>query len=198
MSSNDGTDDSSEPSGEAPDDGPDRGVETEFHRTDKEITRRPTKTGTTITLVAGAVATVFALFGGPSGFGVAVVGLAILGFGLLGVRQTLVDLGALVLFAGVALGALQGAPVLSVLLGTVASVVAWDAGGTAMSMGRQMGREAATKRAETVHALVGTAVGLVAIGGGYAIYRVAGGGKPTAALLFMLLAIGLLVSGLRI
>lgn len=176
----------------------DEGDEAAFHQTDKEITRRPTKTGTTITLIAGAIAAVFAMFGGPSGFGVAIIGLAILGFGLLGIRQMLVDLGALGLFAGVALGGLQGAPVLSVLLGTVAAVVAWDAAGTSMSMGRQMGREAATKRAEVVHALVGTVVGIVAVGGGYVIYRVAGGGKPTAALLLMIIAVGLLVSGLRL
>jgi len=171
---------------------------TDFHRTDQEITRQPTKSGTMIAVVAATVASAFAVFGGLSAFGLAIVGFAIMGFGLLGARRQLLDLGGLVLFGGVALGAIQGAPVLSVLLGTVATVVAWDAGGTAMSMGRQMGRETSTKRAETVHALVGTAVGLVAIAAGYTVFRVASGGQPTAALVLMLLAIVFLVSGLRL
>ena len=170
----------------------------DFHRTDQEITRQPTKSGTMIAVVAAMVASAFAVFGGLSAFGLAIVGFAIMGFGLLGGRRQLLDFGGLVLFGGVALGAIQGAPVLSVLLGTVATVVAWDAGGTAMSMGRQMGRETSTERAETVHALVGTAVGLVAIGAGYTVFRVASGGQPTAALVLMLLAIVFLVSGLRL
>ncbi|MFT4891930.1 MAG: hypothetical protein ACI9YT_002867 [Halobacteriales archaeon] len=176
----------------------DRGDDPDFHRTDREITRQPTKPGITIAVVAATTASVFALFGGPSAFGVTMIGFAIFGFGLLGARRHLLDLGALGLFGGVAFGALQGAPVLSVLLGTVGTVVAWDAGETALSMGRQMGRETSTSRAETVRALVGTAVGLVAIGLGYAIFRAASGGQPTSALILMLLAVVLLVSGLRL
>ena len=192
----DGAEDAGRPSGGL--DGDDGGDDPDFHRTDKEITRQPTKPGITISVVAATTASVFALFGGASAFGVTMIGFAIFGFGLLGARRDLLDFGALGLFGGVAFGALQGAPVLSVLLGTVASVVAWDAGGTALSMGRQMGRETSTSRAETVHALVGTAVGLVAIGLGYTIYRAARGGQPTSALILMLLAVVLLVSGLRL
>jgi hypothetical protein len=174
------------------------GAETQHARTDTEITRRPTRSGSAIAVAAAGVATVTALFGNLGAGGIAAMGFAIVGFALLGGRRGLLDLGALVLFGGVAFGAVRGAAILWVLFGTVATILAWDAGGTAMSMGRQLGREASTTRAEVMHAVVGGGVGLVAIGTGYSMYLLASGGQPVSALVVMLLAIALLITGLRL
>lgn len=163
-----------------------------------EVTRRPTRSGSTITVVAATVATLSTVAGGATAVALAAIGLSLIGFSLLGARQQLLDLGALVLFVGIALGAIRGAAVLWVLLGTVAVVLAWDAGGTAMSMGRQLGQEVSTVRAELMRTVVGAGVGLVAVGIGYVMYRTASGGQPVGALVVMLLALVFIVSGLRL
>lgn len=169
-----------------------------MRRAETEVTRRPTRSGTVITVVAATMATLSTLSGGATALAIAAIGLSLIGFSLLVARQRLLDLGALVLFAGIALGAIRGAAVLWVLLGTIAGVLAWDAGGTAMSMGRQLGREASTVRAELMRTVVGAGVGLVAVGIGYVMYRTASGGQPVGALVVMLLAIVFIVSGLRL
>ena len=95
------------------------------------------------------------------------LGLAALLAGLLPVRsgweRTLVTVGAGLLFVGVVTsGVVRGASEIQLLLAGVATVLAWDLGEQAVSLGGQVGRRARTRRAELVHA-GGTLVAGVAI-----------------------------------
>lgn len=101
------------------------------------------------------------------------VGLAVLLAGLLPVRagreRTLVTAGTALLFVGVLTsGVVHGATLASLLLAGVATVLAWDLGEQAVSLGAQVGRGASTYRAELVHGggslAAGVGVFLVALG----------------------------------
>lgn len=126
--------------------------------------------------------------------GVAGVALTLGGLGLR--RRVGIVAGALVLVAGVLLGGVRGAPTWSLLVGIAGALVAWDAGETALGLGRQLGRAAPATRLELVHLAGGLAVATLSAGVGYAVYRVATGGQPVAALLALLLAGALLVRAL--
>lgn len=84
------------------------------------------------------------------------LGLAVLLAGLLPVRtgweRTLVNVGAALLFVGVVTsGVVRGASDLGLLLAGVATVLAWDLGEQAVSLGAQVGRQARTRRAALAH-----------------------------------------------
>jgi len=101
------------------------------------------------------------------------LGLAVLLAGLLPVRagweRRLVTTGAAFLFVGVVTsGVVRGASEIQLLAAGVASVLAWDLGEQAVSLGGQVGRRAQTHRAELVHAggslLAGVAILAVTLG----------------------------------
>jgi hypothetical protein len=125
-----------------------------------------------------------------------VVGLTLLVVGLRRGANTAVTAGAFGLFlAGIVAGS-QGAPVLPVLISVTCSVLAWDSGRNAVSIGTQLGREADTRRIEAVHMAASTAVGLMTVGLGYGLYRAGTGNQPVTALFFLLVAAVLLVEAL--
>ena len=119
---------------------------------------------------------------------VAATGLLLLGAGLVRGSQRLVTVGASGLFVGALVAGAFGAPPGAVLVGTTATVVAWDVGGNAVVVGAQLGREAETVRVEVVHTVASAVVGLVSAGFAFAIYRTATDGQPVAALVFLLVA----------
>lgn len=130
------------------------------------------------------------------------VGLAILGAALLPIREgrerTLVTVGTALLFVGVvASGVFRGSPLLALLAASVATVVAWDAGEQAVSLGRQVGRQAATARAVAAHSggtvLAGAVVVLAALG----VYRLDVTGLSLTALVALLAAAFVLILSLR-
>lgn len=142
-----------------------------------------------VALAAGGLYSWPALVTGGLGFLLLVVGL---------VRGTggAISAGAFCLFGGPILAGSQGAPVLPVLAGVAFAVLAWDAGGNAISVGRQLGRDADTVRAEAVHLAASAVVGAVVAGVGFGLYRTATGGQPVAALVLLALAAVLLVEAL--
>jgi hypothetical protein len=98
-----------------------------------------------------------------------VVGVAVLGVGVRslshGGSRWLVKLGTgLVFVAGLLSVLLNEAGFGALLVVVVLAVIAWDAGETAINVGRQLGREASAWRIQMVH--VG-ATGLVGVGGIY-------------------------------
>lgn len=141
----------------------------------------PTATVTPVSLLAGVLGLV----------------LVAAGVGFDRGRQRLVTVGAAVLFSGVLTAGAMGAPIELLLVGGTASILAWDFGQNAISVGEQLGRESRTTRAEIVHAAGSTIVATLTAGVGYAIYRVASGGQPIVALVFLLIAAIVLVSTLR-
>lgn len=96
--------------------------------------------------------------------------------------------GAMTLFGGVLLAGLGGAPPVIVVAGAAATVVAWDAGENAISLGTQLGSAADTSRAAVVHvgatATVAVVVAVVAV----LSFRMARRGQPTLASLLLLVA----------
>ncbi|MFB6129790.1 MAG: hypothetical protein ABEJ28_03105 [Salinigranum sp.] len=161
------------------------------------VDHAPTRFGTAVAGAAGVVALGAGGLYSWQALGIGAAGIFLLAAGLAVGRRGAVTLGAAALFADVVLAGATGAPVVPVLVGTVAAVVAWDVGLTAIGLGEQLGRAAPTTRLEAVHAGVGALVGAATAGLGYGVYRTASGGQPLLALVLLLLAGLLLASALR-
>jgi len=172
---------------------------TDSERTGRDtvtVDRRPSRTGAGLALAPALVA---ALAGGLYTWPALLVGAAgLLGLavGLVRGSRSAVTLGGTGLFAGAVLAGAEGAPVGPVLVGATAAVVAWDVATTAVSVGEQLGRDAETGRLEATHALASAGVGAVTVGLAYGVYLTGAGGRPVAALLFLLVAAVLLVAAL--
>ncbi|WP_459191887.1 DUF7519 family protein [Halosimplex sp. J119] len=162
-----------------------------------EITRRPGRHSLVVSGAAGSTATAAGLPGSVTGAVVTALGTLVLLAGVQQASHRAVDAGGLIAFLGVVLGALSGGAAPAVLVATAATVVAWDAGGNAVSLGRQLGAEADTSRAETFHALVGALVGLTAAGIGLVLFEVGPTRQPVTTLFVLLLAATLLVVALN-
>jgi hypothetical protein len=161
------------------------------------VDRRPTRLGSAFAVVGGVVVVITAV--PVSGFGLLVgaTGVAATGGALaLGSRRT-VDLGGLLLLLATVLVGAAGSAPLGLTAG-VGAVFAWDQGTNAVEMGRQMGTDAPTDRAELVHAGATLTVGVVTAVFAFVVYRLAGGGQPTTALVSMLLAAVVILSALRV
>lgn len=161
-----------------------------------QIVREPTRVASSAAVAAGLIAV------GVSGpyswlaLGAGAAGLLLLGGGLVRGAGASVTTGAAVLGAGALLAGLEGAPAPAVLVGVATSVLAWDAAGTAITLGDQLGRRAPTRRLEAVHLVGSLLVAGLATGVGYGLYRALTGGQPVAALVFSLVAAVLLVAAL--
>lgn len=160
------------------------------------IRRRPTVglSIAAITAVLIALLSLVAESAGALSFGA--VGAVVLAVGLVRSRQTALDAGALVLFGGLVVGGLERMAVEPTVVGTIAIVVAWDLAHSAVALGDQLGRDARTLRLEAVHVVSSLLIGLLAGTAGYAVYVVAGGSQPVAAVALLLLAAVLLTVGL--
>lgn len=140
---------------------------------------------------------------GVSGFyswpalGLGTPGLVILAVGLVRGRRGLVTVGTFGLFLGAVVAGIQHSPVASVLLSVTCTVLAWDIGSMAISIGTQLGRKAETTRLETIHIVASVSIGVVTAGIGYGLYQSGTGGQPITAVGFLLLAAVLLNETLR-
>jgi len=163
-----------------------------------EITQRPSRSAVAVAGVAGGVVPIALLAGGASG-GAAFssAGVAVLAVGVYRGRQLAVDWGALFAFLGVIVAGLLEIDPPFLLAGLVGSVVAWDVGGTAITIGEQLGREADTIRVELIHALGSATVGIAAAAIGFVLFQSGSGGQPTATLFVLLVAMALFVAALN-
>lgn len=162
-----------------------------------EITRRPSRFGTSLSLAAASLAVVSLLFAAPLAAVAALAGTVVLGVGLVVASRRFVTVGGAVVLVGVLYAGYLGAPPEPLLVGALFGVLSWDVGGNAVSVGNQLGRESPTTRAETVHAAASLAVGAFSVIIGYGVYVAAGGGQPLAALLFLVIGTVALVSGFK-
>ncbi|SFR92549.1 hypothetical protein SAMN05216559_1096 [Halomicrobium zhouii] len=164
------------------------------------VDRRPTLPSSVVAVAAAILAF---LMSGPydwvalaaSGLGVALVA-----GGVLTGRHAPVTAGSAGLIVGVLAAAVANTPPLFVLGGAVAAVVAWDAGGTAIDLGNQLGRGAGTTRLELVHVGSTALVGAVTAVGSLALYRTALGRASVAVPMLLVIAalciaVALTVSG---
>lgn len=162
-----------------------------------EIVRRPTRIGSVLALLPGVVAVAAAGLGAPSGAALGALGLVALAAGLLAGSRRAVSVAGVLFGLGVLVAGWAGAPPEPLLVGGLGSVVAWDVGSNAVSVGNQLGREARTRRLEVVHAAASVVVGGITVALGYGTYLLASGGQPVAAVVFLLLGVVVVVTGLR-
>lgn len=160
------------------------------------ITRKPTLVSSLAAVGAVIVAVLAAALGSSTGLAFGAVGAVVLGAGLAVGNRTAIDVGSVVLFFGVVAGGLGATAVGPTVVGTIATVLAWDVAHTAIDVGEQLGREAPTLRLEAVAIVSSLLVGLVAGTIGYAVYVVGAGEQPVAALVLLLLAAALITVGL--
>jgi hypothetical protein len=142
-----------------------------------------------VTVLPLAVAPVGAVFGAA--------GLVVLGLAVRFDEDRALGLGVFGLLGGVLLGGATGASPLAVLVATAGALLAWDVADRALVVGEQLGRAAPTARLELVRATASAS--LLALGAGvtYAVYELAGGGKPMLALALLVLGATLLAAALR-
>lgn len=164
--------------------------------TETPVERSPLRLGTGLAILSALLAwltvgatSLLALAVGAPGVALVVVGST---------RGTgwAVDSGAALLFVGVLVAGVYEAPPLSLLAGTVLTVLAWDAGGTAIDLGEQLGRDADATRLLAVHVGSTALAGVLATGVSYGIYRAATGGQPIAALALLVVAAVMLTEAL--
>lgn len=160
------------------------------------VDRSPSRLGRLASIGAGVLALASSgLYSWPA-FAAGILGLSLLLVGLVRGSNGFVTGGAFVLFLGGILAGAGGAPVLPVLVGVTAAVLAWDLGRSAISIGSQLGRRADTVRLEAVHIASSTVLGAVVAGVGFGLYRVGTGDQPVAALVLLAIAAALLVEAL--
>lgn len=163
-----------------------------------EVTHGPARTSSILAIAVGLVAVVTTMFGSLIAFLVGLFGLAGFGAGLFVVKNERLTLAATgVIFLGVVLGGIWGNPEVFTVMGALMTILAFDYGQNAFSVGNQLSTEAETQRGELVHAAASFVVGSIAVTFAFAIYLVAGTGYTTAALTFVLLAAILLAWAIR-
>ena len=166
---------------------------TDAERETRRFDDRPTTVGSALSLLVGVVA-VGATFAGGSAALVGLVGLATLALGLRRGDTRVLTLGAAVVFGGVLLAGIFGAPPEPTLLAAAATVVAWDAGEHAIGLGAQVGRHAETGRAEMVHAAGSALVASTAAAAAFLAFQTL---ASRSVLALVLLALGgLLIAAL--
>ena len=121
-------------------------------------------------------------------------GALVLAAGLYGGSRAVVTLGATGEFAGVCLAGLAGAPPPLLVFATAAVVVSWDVAEFAVGLGAEMGRAAATRRAELLHAGASILLGLSAAAGGSLVFTVAGAGSTLVPVALLCGAVVLVVA----
>jgi hypothetical protein len=163
-----------------------------------EVDHAPSRISGVLAVMAGVIAlvsvsltTVLALLFGLLG----VVGIAGGIFGL--ESRTGVVVGSSVLFVGVLVAGVSGAPAPILLAATIATVVALDLGQNAVSVGRQMTTAAFTRKGEFVHAVGTVVVSVVVAAIAYGVFTVSPSGQPVSALVLLLLATVFLVWSFR-
>lgn len=163
---------------------------------DPVIDTRPT---TESAALVGGIALVgaVALVASSGALALALLGALLLGSGTVTGASRLVSLGALASLGGVVVGGLSGVGVVFLLVATVGALVSWDAAVHALDVGETVGRAADSTQALSVHAAVAGGVASITAGVGYAVYSVAGGGRPVGALVLLLTGAVLLEAALR-
>lgn len=160
------------------------------------IDRSPRPTSARIAIAVALLVTAATAPYSTAGLALAIGGTVVLALGLIWGRGGAITLGATGLVAGVLGAGIAGAPPAITLLGAVAGVVAWDAGWTAVILGRQLGRHAPGRGLEARRLAVTGGVGVVSAGLGYAVYLPATAGQPVMAVAALVVAVVLLTAAL--
>lgn len=162
-----------------------------------EVTHSPATTSSVLATAAAVIA-VFASATSGLSLAVGVFGLVAVAGGLFGVdSERAVAVGTGIVFVGVVLSGILGSSMPLLVLGSLATVISFDLGQNAFSVGRQLSDETETTRGELVHASASLAVGIVIVGIGAVVYFAAFQTLSVSSLAFFLLGALLLVWAIR-
>lgn len=128
----------------------------------------------------------------------AALGTWVVGAGLSRGGERIATGGAALLFGGILVAGLEGAPELLLLVAAVGTAIAFDGSRYAVRLGYQIGREAPTASAEIAHISVIAVTTVVTAGVGYLVFLIGAGEQTTTTLVALLVATLLLISGLYI
>lgn len=164
-----------------------------------EVTHSPARISSIVAVVAALLAALAS--GLTSSFVALVVGLfgvAGVAGGLFGIEsERLVAAGTGIVFLGVIAAGVFGSTPAVLLFSALATIVAFDAGQNAFSVGTQLSDATDTTRGELVHTAATFGVGAFAAIVAYGIYLVAAGGQTVTALAAVVLAGIVLVWAVR-
>lgn len=161
------------------------------------IDRGPAQLSSVVAGCIGIISFGVSAFYSWPALGIGAVGLVLVFVGLVRGLYSTVTIGAFGLFVAAILAGIQSTAAGPVLVSVTAAVLAWDIGSNAISIGAQLGREADTRRLETVHVLASTGVGVITSSIGYGLYLTGTSDQPITALFFLLIAAFLLLESLR-
>jgi len=163
------------------------------------VERAPPRLSQVVSLVAGVfgavLTTPFALLATP--FGLA--GVVALASGLFVTHsRRLLSVGAgSILFGAILTGAYGAVPTELMMIGVIATVLAWDTGRYGFSVGEQLGRKTDSRRLQLVHVAASVLVLSSVSGFAYAVSLVAATGRPASAVGLAVLGIVLTTVLLR-
>ncbi|WP_323172412.1 hypothetical protein [Natrialba sp. PRR66] len=163
------------------------------------LTRKPTLFSSGCALAAALVTTVMAALASgitTPAVGVTALGVAVLAAGLYWAHPRTIDIGALVLLVGLIVAGARSPLVEPLVVGTVATVLAWDLGHSGLTLGTQLGRDARTIRLELVQLGSSLLVGLLSGTIGYAVYTAGTGNLPASTIVLLLVAVTLIIVSL--
>ncbi|WP_459194074.1 DUF7519 family protein [Halosimplex sp. J119] len=164
-----------------------------------EVTHSPARFSSIVAVAAALVAVLATAVFAPLSAPVGLFGLAGVAAGLFVFESERLTVAgtAIVFVAVVVCGFFADVPEI-LLLATLATIVSFDLGSNAFSVGRQLSDQTDTQRGESVHAAATVFVGVVAAGVAYGIYLVPAGAALTIpALALLLLAALFLIWSIR-
>lgn len=156
----------------------------------------PSSLGRGLTVAAGLLASVSLAPALPA-VGVGVLATGALAYALRVRSGRVLGVGVATLVVALLLGGVLGTPAELLVIAAGATILAWDVGDNALGVGEQLGRTARTARLELVHAAASLAVAVVGAAVAYAVFGLAGGGRPVLAVVLLLLGATILVGVLR-
>ena len=159
------------------------------------IDRSPGRTSVWIAVTSAAVCALVL----PSMLAVAVglAGTTLVAAGIVFRSRRTVGYGTLVLLATVTLSGVEGGTPARVVLSTSLALLAWDTGRYGITVGEQLGRDAATTRLELAHATAIASVSAAAGAVGYATFLFVDGGESGVAIVTLTVGVLVLVTVLR-
>ena len=162
-----------------------------------EVTHSPATVSSTIAAAAALLAVVTS--------GTSILALLIGVFGLVAVlgglfvfeSERAMLVGTAFVFVGVVVSGIYGNSLALLGMGTFGSIIAFDVGSNAFSVGRQMSDDTQTTRGEVVHASASLAAGVVIVGIGTVIFLVGLTNLPIVSLALLLFGALLLTWAIR-
>lgn len=160
------------------------------------VVRRPARDSVGIAVAPGVVA-VLGLAVDFAAFGIALAGLALVGYAADRASRRGVTLGSALMFGALLYAGARGAPPALLLLVTGGTLVTWTTAQHVVGLADHLGRDAPVRRSVLVHLSGATVTTLFAGGLALVVYLTVRAALPTSVLVFLLVGAGLLLYALE-